>query len=145
MQAKQQLKHRIIHAVCYELILLIIGTPLLSLFLKQNLTHTTILWIIMSITSVFWNMFFNFGFEKLETRAGWTERTVMIRILHAIGFEGGLLIFTVPMIAWMLNMSLFHALLLDIGLALSIVIFTFIYQWCYDVIMQRYFNTAPQH
>lgn len=137
MKINQQLKQRIIHAVCYELILLVIGTPILGLVLGTSLTHTGILWIMMSVTAVIWNMFFNHGFEKFEQYKGWKNRTIKIRILHAIGFEGGLLIFTVPMIAWMMNMSLWNALWLDIGLALSIMIYTFIYQWCYDGIMQR--------
>ncbi|MFU8928276.1 chlorhexidine efflux PACE transporter AceI [Acinetobacter puyangensis] len=142
MQTKQQLKQRVIHAVCYELILLIIGTPLLSLLLKANLLHTTVLWVIMSVISVFWNMLFNHYFEKIEKFQGWTQRTVAIRILHAIGFEGGLLIFTVPIIAWMMNLSLINALLLDIGLAMSIMVYTFIYQWCYDIIAERYMKKS---
>lgn len=139
MSAKQKLKQRIIHALCYELILLGIGAPLLSLFLKESLTHMGILWVMMSITALLWNMVFNHGFEKFEKAQGWQQRTIPIRILHAIGFEGGLLLFTVPVIAWMLNMSLLDALILDIGLAMSIMVYTFIYQWCYDIIIQRYF------
>lgn len=146
MQARQQLKRRIIHALCYELILLVIGTPLLSFFLQESLTHTGILWILMSVTALIWNMFFNHMFEKYELYVGWTERTVAIRILHALGFEGGLLVFTVPMIAWMMNMTLWEALILDIGLALSIMVYTFIFQWCYDIIMSKYFSpkTLPK-
>lgn len=139
MLAKQQLKQRVIHALCYELILLVIGTPILSLVLGQSMAHTGALWIMMSVTAVFWNMGFNHVFEKIERAKGWAKRTIKIRILHAMGFEGGLLIFTVPMIAWMMNMSLWQALWLDIGLALSIMLYTFIYQWCYDSIMAKYF------
>lgn len=142
MQINPQLKQRVIHAMSYEAILLIIGTPLLSLFLKESLSHTGALWIMMSVTAMFWNIIFNYGFERFERFQGWTIRTIPIRILHAIGFEGGLLLFTVPIIAWMMDMSLWHALLLDIGLALSILVYTFIYQWCYDIIMQKYFKSA---
>lgn len=140
MQAKQQLKQRMIHALCYELILLVIGTPILSLILQKSLAHTGVLWVMMSVTAVIWNMIFNHGFEKFELAQGWHTRTIRVRILHAIGFEGGLLLFTVPMIAWMLDMTLWQALWLDIGLAMSIMVYTFIYQWCYDSIMARYFS-----
>ena len=98
----------------------------------------------MTIVALIWNMLFNHGFEKFEKARGWKERTVKIRILHAIGFEGGLLIATVPMIAWMLDMSLWHALILDIGLAMSIMVYTFIYQWCYDILKVKYFS-AQHH
>ncbi|TXJ10483.1 MAG: chlorhexidine efflux PACE transporter AceI [Acinetobacter sp.] len=138
MQVSQQLKHRIIHALCYEFILLLIGTPLLSLFLQQSLADTGILWVMMSVTAVFWNMCFNYFFEKIEHRQGWTQRTIPIRIVHALGFEGGLLIFTVPMIAWMMGLSMWQALWLDIGLVFAIVGYTFVYQWCYDIIYAKY-------
>ena len=140
MKINQQLKQRIVHATCYELILLVIGTPILGLILGTSLSHTGMLWIMMSVTALVWNMIFNHGFEKFEVKQGWKQRTVKIRILHAVGFEGGLLLFTVPMIAWMMNMTLWQALWLDIGLALAIMVYTFIYQWCYDVILQRHFK-----
>ncbi len=134
-----QLKHRIIHALSYEAILLVIGTPLLSWILNKDLTHTGVLWVIMSVIAMLWNMVFNFGFERFERKMQW-DRTLPVRILHAIGFEGGLIIFTVPIIAWMMDISLWQALILDIALAMSIVVYTFIFQWCHDKIMQRYFG-----
>lgn len=140
MKSPSEFKQRVIHAVCYEAILLVIGTPILSVILGHSLSQTGVLWIMMSVTALVWNMLFNHGFEKFEKLRGWTQRTVRIRILHAIGFEGGLLIATVPMIAWMLDMNLWDALLLDIGLALSIMVYTFIYQWCYDILKAKYFN-----
>jgi uncharacterized membrane protein len=133
------LKHRLIHAVCYELLLLCIGTPLLSLFLARTLSHTTLLWLMMTLSAIVWNMLFNHGFEKLERWVGWRQRGIGLRIAHALGFEGGLLLFTVPMIAWMLQLSWLHALCLDLGLALCIVVYTFFYQWAYDLIMAKYF------
>lgn len=144
MKLNAQLKQRIIHAVCYEFILLLIGTPILSLFLKESLTHTGILWVMMSVTALVWNMGFNHFFEKMEAGFGWLQRTLPIRILHAVLFEGGLLIFTVPMIAWMLDMSLWQAFLLDLAMALSIMVYTFIYQWCYDLIQARYLSTSKK-
>ena len=38
-----QLKHRIIHALSYEAILLILGTPILSWVLNKDLAHTGVL------------------------------------------------------------------------------------------------------
>lgn len=140
MKSNSELKQRVIHALCYEVILLVIGTPILSMILGHSLSHTGALWVMMSVTAVIWNMVFNHFFEKFEKFRGWSERTIKVRVMHAIGFEGGLLVATVPMIAWMLDMSLWNALILDIGLALSIMVYTFIYQWCYDIIKVKYFS-----
>lgn len=68
-----------------------------------------------------------------------------MRILHAIGFEGGLLIATVPMIAYMLQMSVIDALILDIGLTLCILVYTFIFQWCYDHIEDKFSQMPKLH
>lgn len=142
-----QLKHRIIHALSYEAILFILGTPILSWVLNKDLAHTGVLWVIMSVIAMLWNMVFNFGFEKIEYKMQW-ERTFSVRVLHAIGFEGGLIIFTVPIIAWMMDISFWQALILDIALAMCIVVYTFIFQWCYDAIMAKYFgigrSSAPR-
>ena len=68
-----------------------------------------------------------------------------MRILHAIGFEGGLLIATVPMIAYMMQMTVIDAFILDIGLTLCILVYTFIFQWCYDYIEDKFSQMLKQH
>lgn len=134
---KVPVKQRIIHALSYELILLVIGTPILSWVLNKDLSHTGVLWVVMSVIAMLWNMCFNAVFERFERRMNWQVRTIAVRVVHAIGFEGGLLLFTVPIIAWMMQISLWQALLLDIALAICIVVYTFIFQYCYDQIMAR--------
>lgn len=57
-----------------------------------------------------------------------------MRILHAIGFEGGLMLATIPMVAYALEMSIWQAILTDFSMTLCILIYTFIFQWCYDAI-----------
>ena len=92
---------------------------------------TGLLGIVMAVTSVIWNMVFNHFFEKFEAKHQ-LKRTVKIRILHAIGFEGGLMLATIPMVAYALQMSIWQAIVLDFSLTLCILVYTFIFQWCYD-------------
>ncbi|MBF7687152.1 chlorhexidine efflux PACE transporter AceI [Acinetobacter rathckeae] len=129
-------KRRLIHALSYEIILLIIIAVALSIFLNMPLEVTGTLGIVMALTSVVWNMLFNYMFEKAEHKYK-LKRTVFIRILHAIGFEGGLVLATTPMIAYALQVTLFEALALDITLTLCILVYTFVFQWCYDFIEQK--------
>ena len=131
-------RRRLIHAVSYEVILLVIIAIALSFIFSMPLEVTGVLGVIMAVISVIWNMIFNNYFEKIEHKYNW-ERTVPVRILHAVGFEGGLLIATVPMIAYMMNMTIVEAFILDIGLTLCILVYTFIFQWCYDLIEERFF------
>ncbi|WP_216934895.1 chlorhexidine efflux PACE transporter AceI, partial [Acinetobacter sp. BY484] len=124
-------KRRLIHALSYEVILLVIIAIALSFIFNLPMQITGVLGIAMAITSVIWNMLFNHYFEKFEARHG-LKRTVKVRIAHAIGFEGGLMLATIPMVAYALHMSLAQAFLLDLVLTLCILVYTFIFQWAYD-------------
>ena len=126
-------KRRIVHALSYEIILLIIIAIALSFIFDMPMEVTGILGIVMAVTSVFWNMIFNHFFEKFEVKHH-LKRTVRVRILHAIGFEGGLMLATIPMVAYALEMSIGRAILLDLSMTLCILVYTFIFQWCFDAI-----------
>jgi len=126
-------KRRIIHALSYEVILLVIIAIALSYIFDVSMEVTGILGIAMAVTSVIWNMIFNHFFEKFEAKRK-LKRTIGVRILHAIGFEGGLMLATIPMIAYALKLGIVEAILLDFSLTMCILFYTFVFQWCYDTI-----------
>ena len=134
-------KRRIIHALAYEIILLVIIAVALSLIFKMPMEVTGTLGVVMAVTSVIWNMIFNHHFEKFEKKRK-LKRTVPVRIMHAIGFEGGLMLATIPMIMYAMQITLGQAILLDLSLTLCILVYTFIFQWCYDYIEVHYFGRA---
>lgn len=134
-------KRRLVHAISYEVILLVIIAIALSFIFDMPMEVTGILGAFMAAVSVVWNMIFNHYFEKIEYKYQW-ERTIPVRILHAIGFEGGLMLATIPIIAYLMNMSFIEALILDFGLTMCILIYTFIFQWCYDIVEGRFFPNA---
>lgn len=136
-------KRRIIHALTYEVILLIIIAIVLSFIFDAPMEVTGILGIVMAATSVVWNMIFNHIFERYEAKHQ-LQRTVLVRICHAIGFEGGLMLATFPMIAFALDMPIWQAILTDLSLTLCILVYTFIFQWCYDHIEHR-MGLKPLH
>lgn len=129
-------KRRMIHALSYEIILLVIIAILLGKIFDAPMEVTGLLGVIMAVTSVIWNMIFNTFFEKVERKYQF-KRTIPIRILHAIGFEGGLMLATIPMIAYALNLSLLDAIMLDLALTTGILFYTFMFQWCYDLIEEK--------
>lgn len=136
-------KRRIIHAVIYEFILLVIIAIVLSYMFDMPMHVTGVLGVVMAVTSMLWNMTFNHFFENFE-RKHKLKRTVKIRILHAIGFEGGLMVATIPMIAYALKLPIFQAIALDFSLTICILFYTFIFQWCYDIIEDR-LGFSPAH
>lgn len=136
-------KRRIIHALSYEIILLVIIAIALSFIFEVPMEVTGVLGVAMAVTSVVWNMIFNHFFEKFEHKRK-LKRTIGVRILHAIGFEGGLMLATIPMVAYAMDMTLWQAALLDLGMTTCILIYTFIFQWCYDLIEDR-MGIKPVH
>lgn len=135
-------KRRIIHAISYEIILLVIIAISLSFIFEVPLEIAGTLGVIMAVLSVIWNMIFNHYFEKIEARNQW-KRTVKVRILHALGFEGGLMLVTIPIVAYMMDMTLIQAFIVDLALTLSILVYTFIFQWFYDGIEAK-LGYAPE-
>lgn len=128
----QGLKRRVIQAISYEIILLSLFIPIVTLVFKQPVMHSAALGISLTIFALLWNMIFNYGFEKWEARKGWYTRGLKQRLLHALGFEGGLLVLGVPVIAYFLEISLLEAIIADIGFTIVIMVYTFIFQWAFD-------------
>lgn len=136
-------KRRIVHALSYETILLVIIAIALSFIFDLPMEVTGTLGMVMAVTSVFWNMTFNHFFERFEAKRH-LKRTVGVRMLHAIGFEGGLMLVTIPMVAYAMDMSIGQAILLDLSMTLCILVYTFIFQWCYDAI-EDHLRLSPAH
>ena len=136
-------KRRIIHALSYEIVLLVIIAIALSFIFEVPMEIVGSLGVAMAVTSVIWNMIFNHFFEKFEKKRK-LKRTIGVRILHAIGFEGGLMLATIPMVAYAMNMSIWQAVLLDLSMTLCILVYTFIFQWCYDYVEAR-LGYTPNH
>ncbi|MFC3530606.1 multidrug/biocide efflux PACE transporter [Vogesella facilis] len=125
------LRERIFHAVLYEACAMALLVPLGSWLASADMGHIGVLGLMMSTIAMLWNMLFNALFERLERRFGW-RRTPAVRSLHAIGFEGGMLLLTIPVVAWWLDCSLWQALLLDIGVLLFFLPYTYVFNWSYD-------------
>lgn len=81
-----------------------------------------------------WNAFYNALFDRIEIRRGshLSQRGWRGRVLQAFGFEAGLALITVPLIAYWLSLSLLAALLLDIGFAGFYLVFALCFNWAYD-------------
>ncbi|MDP3290282.1 MAG: PACE efflux transporter, partial [Methyloversatilis sp.] len=76
---------------------------------------------------------YNKAVDALMARhLGRLEKTWAERVWHALGFELGLLVMTLPLIAWWLSVSLLDALIVDLGLIVFYVLYAFFYNWAYD-------------
>lgn len=122
---------RIIYVGVYETLAVVIVT---LLFIAGDRSAATASGVAIgsSTIAVIWNLVFNMLFERWEARQPVRGRSGGRRVAHAIGFEGGLAFLLVPFMAWMLGVGLWQALLLDLGLLVFFLIYTFVFTWTFD-------------
>jgi len=127
----QGIKRKLVYVTLYELIAIAVVTFTL-LALGHQAVNAGVASVVTSILAVSWNLIWNTAFEAWERRQQQRERTIKRRVAHALGFELGLLVILVPPMAWWLDISLYHALILDLGLLVFFVCYTFVFTMAFD-------------
>jgi uncharacterized membrane protein len=131
MNMNKSFAERCFQAVTFEVLAIIISAPLLVWLMGVPIAHAGLLTLMISLLAMTWNVIFNALFDKIEQRLG-LVRTFRVRAVHAVGFEAGLIVTVVPLAAWWLDISLFDAFLLDIGVVLFFLPYTFLFNLGYD-------------
>ena len=128
----QGAKRRVVYVGLYEFIAIVLSAILLEWMSNAGITESLGLAIAASAVAIIWNLIFNSLFERWESNRQQQGRNLAVRILHAIGFEGGLLVFLIPLVAWWYNVSFWQALVMDLGLLIFFLIYTFVFTWVFD-------------
>ena len=123
---------RVVYVTLYEGIAILVAGAGLAAMSGQGLGHSGALAVMTSVVAVVWNVVFNHIFEWWESRQTVRGRSLKRRIAHAIGFEGGLALLLVPLIAWWLDIGLWDALAMDLALLLFFLVYTFAFNWAFD-------------
>lgn len=124
-------QRRVVYAVIFEA-LAIVFTTLILAALGNSAGPSFLVGVVSSMVALIWNMVFNTLFEKWEAWSGHTGRPLWVRILHMTLFESGLVLFLVPAVALILQVSLWEAFLYELALIIFFLIYTGIYAWCFD-------------
>lgn len=141
MKTEKTLWDRIVHAVLFEGIALCLCAPVMSYVMGKSLFDTGVLTIALATCAMLWNMLYNAMFERVEKKFGF-KRTVPVRIGHAVGFEGGLVLVVVLLAAWWLSISYWDAFLLEMGLIAFFLPYTYVYNLVYDKVRERLLRRA---
>jgi len=126
------LRRRVVYVSIYELIAIGVATLGLAQFSSQGTAHAGVMAVVSSAIAVAWNILFNTLFERWEARQTVRGRSLRRRIAHAVGFEGGLVFILVPLFAWWFEVSLWQALVMDLGLVVFFLCYTFVFNWGFD-------------
>lgn len=130
---------RIVHAVGFETIAVMIIAPLGAWLLNRSMVQVGALAVMLSTVAMVWNMVYNTAFDRLWPVSR-VIRGLKVRVLHAVGFEAGFILIGVPIAAWMLNITWGQAFMLELGFFLFFLPYTMFYNWLYDTLRQRWFE-----
>lgn len=98
---------------------------------------------LVALIAALWNAAYMTAFDWVEGRlTGRTadQRGLAMRVVQAAGFEGGLLLISLPIVMAWTGMGWVDALLADIALALAYVVYAYVFNLAYD----RIFPIAGQ-
>lgn len=140
----QGFKRKAVYVTLYEAIAIVVASLGLAFFSDSGLEQAGIAAVMASVIAVVWNLLFNHFFEAWEARQAVRGRSVARRIAHAVGFEIGLLLALVPLFAWWLDVSLWHAFWMDIGLAVFFLCYTFVFTWVFDRVFGLPASAQPE-
>lgn len=129
----RSIRDRLRHALSFEIIGLLLVTPLGALAFNMPLHDVGIVSLVSATIATFWNFLYNYLFDQVcQHLAGTTEKTGWVRVYHAVLFELGLLAVLMPFIAVYLGISLWQALLMDLSFALFYMVYAYGFNWLYD-------------
>jgi uncharacterized membrane protein len=136
VQQTRNTKDRFRHATLFEIIGLCLAVPLVAWGFGTDLVDTGVLGIALSVMAMIWNMIYNHYFDVVLLKIGLNpeKRGLIVRGLHALLFEGGFIVISVPVAAWWLSISLVEALVMDISVTLFYLGYTYVYNLCYDAV-----------
>lgn len=126
---------RIRQALSFEILGVLIVTPLFAWVFDRPLGDMGILVLLGATAATTWNYVFNLIFDHaLRWRRGDVRKTLPLRIVHAVLFEATLLILLLPIFAWWLGFSMIEALLMELSFAGFYMIYAFVFTWVYDTL-----------
>lgn len=127
----QGAKRRIIYVSLYEAIAIAVSS-LIFIAIGQKASDSGIMAVAASVIAICWNLSFNHLFEKWEARQTVKGRSVLRRVVHAIGFEGGIAAMLIPLMAWWFSITLWEAAVMEAGLLVFFMVYTFAFNWAFD-------------
>ena len=128
----QGIKRKIVYVTLYEIIAIACTSAGLALLGGHGGAQAGVAAVGASAIAVVWNLVYNAAFESWEARQTVRGRSMLRRAAHAIGFEIGLVVFIVPLFAWWLKVSLWEAFLLDLGLIVFFLVYTYVFSLAFD-------------
>ena len=131
IELNKSVKERVFHAVIFEVTANVIIALSLAWLMNVSVLQSGSLSVISALTATVWNFILNKLFDSLQKKHQF-QRTFLVRAIHAVGFETGLIISLIPVAMVMLNLTVAEAFFVEIGLVLFFLPYTMLFNWLYD-------------
>lgn len=141
VELNKSAKERLFHAVLFEIIANILIAVVMAFVLRIPLLKTSILSCVSALTAMAWNYIFNMLFDRLQQHYEF-NRNLLVRMLHAVGFEAGLILVLTPVAMFLLSLPLAGAFAVEIGLVLFFLPYTVVFNWLYDYVRWHLVSTS---
>jgi uncharacterized membrane protein len=128
----QGIRRKVAYVVLFELLAIALSSLLLKLLSDSPMLMTGAAAVGASAIAMLWNLAYNTLFEAWESRQARKGRGLLRRIAHTIGFEAGLVLALVPLFAWVLDVSLWQALVLNLAMIVFFLAYGFLFNLAFD-------------
>lgn len=126
---------RLRQVLLFELIGLVLVTPVFAWVMRRGLADSAALMVVLSLLAATWNAAYGSSVDWAQARLFGRradQRGLLGRVLHAVFFEGGLLILSLPVIVMWTGLGWWEALVADVGLSLTYAAYAFVFNLAYD-------------
>lgn len=128
-------RERVLQTLLYEAGGLAVVLPLYALATGHSAVESLTVLVAVSITCMLWAGLHNTSFDVVEnylSKRLASDRTQGMRMVHAASLEVTSIIVTTPVIMLMAGLSLWDALLVDIGLTVAYSAYAYIFHMVFD-------------
>ncbi|WP_192036059.1 PACE efflux transporter [Halomonas sp. YLGW01] len=130
----RSVRERLAQSALFEAGGLLLVTPLANLISGHGMGKLGALGVALATVAMGWNLVWNRLFDHWVPSR---RRSFLERLAQALGFEAGLVVLTLPGVAWWLEIGLLEALWLDIGFVLFFLAYGLIFNTLFDRVMRR--------
>lgn len=126
---------KIIYAVAFETGGILMATLALRLMSDAGNAKSFSLAVFSAAVALSWSFLLNTMFEAWETRQTTKGRSALRRTVHAMLFEGGLVLILLPATAWWLSTTLWLAFTYEAVLIGVFLIYAWAFTWAFDKVL----------
>lgn len=127
-----QSARRLVYVFSFEIIAVFCSTLLMMLIGGGTGGAALPLAASISLIALVWNYIFNTVFEFCERKWRVAERTLLVRAIHAVGFQSGFIFIVIPLLMAWFKISLYEAFMMEAALLVFFLFYTFVFTFIFD-------------